>query len=328
VCASVYGAAVDAVGALLDGPRARSAFLLRSTLAPPWAIRVEDEAPLTVVAVVRGAAHLLPDTGEPALLVPGDVAVVCGPGAYTVADDPGTPPDVVVLPGQVCRTPAGQELGTITSTGPRSWGNRADGGTVLLTGTYQHVGEVSSRLLAALPALLVLPGAGRSDPLLGHLCAELDRDEPGQQALLDRLLDVLLIGALRAWFARPEARAPGWYLAHSDPVVGPALRLLHDDPAAPWTVASLASAVGISRAALARRFGELVGEPPMAYLTSWRLALAADLLAEPGATVGAVAGKVGYGSSYALSTAFRRVRGVSPSGHRAGLTAAPAGPGC
>ena len=134
--------------------------------------------------------------------------------------------------------------------------------------------------------------------------------------MLDRLLDLLLIAVLRAWFARPEAQAPGWYRAHGDPVVGPALRLLHNSPAEPWTVAGLAKEIGVSRAALARRFNELVGEPPMAYLTSWRITVAADLLREPGATVGSVAPQVGYGSSFALSTAFKRVRGVSPQEHR------------
>ena len=92
---------------------------------------------------------------------------------------------------------------------------------------------------------------------------------------------------------------------------------MHDDPAHPWTVAGLAAATNVSRATLARRFGELVGEPPMAYLTSWRLALAADLLREPDATVSAVAAQVGYGSSFALSTAFKRIRGISPREHRA-----------
>ena len=139
-------------------------------------------------------------------------------------------------------------------------------------------------------------------------------DQPGQEAVLDRLLDLLLIAVLRAWFARPEAEAPGWYRAHADPVVGPALRLLHNAPEHPWTLAELAAACGASRAALARRFSELVGEPPMAFLTGWRIALAADLLLEPGATVGSVAPQVGYGSPYALSTAFKRVRGIEPRG--------------
>jgi AraC-like DNA-binding protein len=101
-------------------------------------------------------------------------------------------------------------------------------------------------------------------------------------------------------------------------VVGRALRMLHNNPAHPWTVAALAAETAVSRAALARRFTELVGEPPMTYLTSWRLALAADLLREPDATIGAVARRVGYGSPFALSTAFKRERGVSPKQHRAG----------
>jgi AraC-like DNA-binding protein len=81
-------------------------------------------------------------------------------------------------------------------------------------------------------------------------------------------------------------------------------------------VAELAAEAGVSRAALARRFTELVGEPPMAYLAGWRIALAADLLLEPGATVGSVAPQVGYGSSFALSTAFKRLRGISPQQYR------------
>jgi len=103
--------------------------------------------------------------------------------------------------------------------------------------------------------------------------------------------------------------------------------MLHHNPAEPWTVATLAAATGVSRAALARRFTELVGEPPMTFLTGWRLALAADLLREPDATVGAVARQVGYGSPFALSAAFKRVRGISPQQHRiAAPPTAPAGP--
>jgi AraC-like DNA-binding protein len=93
--------------------------------------------------------------------------------------------------------------------------------------------------------------------------------------------------------------------------------MLHEDPGHPWTVATLAARTGLSRAALARRFTELVGEPPMTCLTGLRLALAADLLREPDATVAAVARRVGYGSAFALSAAFKRERGISPHEHRA-----------
>ena len=102
-------------------------------------------------------------------------------------------------------------------------------------------------------------------------------------------------------------------------MVGPALRLVHDRPAEPWTVGSMAATVGVSRATLARRFTDLVGEPPMSYLTSWRIALAADLLADPARTVAGIARQVGYASPFALSAAFQRVTGTSPAGHRAAL---------
>jgi len=309
---------MDALAGLLDGPRARGAFLLRSVLEPPWSLRIQDRAPLTLLAVERGEAWVVPDGAPPVRLRPGDVAVVRGPEPYTVADDPATPPRILIQPGQLSTTPAGEELCDDMDLGVRTWGERPDGSAVLLSGTYQLEGEVSRRLIGALPQLLVLAADAWSSPLLPLLADEIGRDEPGQEVMLDRLLDLLLITVLRAWFSRPEAEAPAWYRAHGDPVVGRALELLHEDPSHPWTVAGLAAKAGVSRAALARRFTELVGEPPMAYLTRWRLALAADLLLEPDATVGAVARRVGYGSAFALSTAFKRERGVSPQEHRDG----------
>ncbi len=153
---------------------------------------------------------------------------------------------------------------------------------------------------------------------------EVSRDDPGQQAVLDRLLDLLLLSTLREWFTRPEADPPGWYRALGDPVAGRALRLIHDRPARPWTVAALAEEAGVSRATLARRFGDLVGQPPMAYLTGWRLALAADLLVRTDATVESIARQVGYKSAFGLSVAFHRVYGTRPSRHRAAVTARPA----
>jgi AraC-like DNA-binding protein len=307
---------VDALAGLLDGPRARGAFLLRSLLSPPWSLRVQDQAPLTVVALVRGAAVVVSDAGETARMQPGDVAILRGPRPYTVSDDPGTPVQVLIHPGQRCTTPDGRELHQAMDLGVRTWGNDPEGSTVMLTGTYQLDGEVSRRLLEALPERLVLPGNALDSPLVTLLATEIVKDEPGQATVLDRLLDLLLIAILRTWFARADADAPGWYRALGDPVVGRAVRMLHNNPAHPWTIADLAAATGVSRAALARRFTDLVGEPPMSFLTSWRLTLAADLLREPDVTLGAVARQVGYGSPYALSAAFKRVRGVSPQQHR------------
>ncbi len=307
---------MDAVSGLLDGPRAQGAFLLRSILMPPWSIAIRDKAPLALLANVRGDAWIVPEEGTAVRLGPGDVAIRCGPGPYTVADHPATAPQVIIHEGQRCTTPDGQELFEMTQLGVRTWGNGLDGSTILLTGTYTTHGVVGQRLLAALPPLVVVGRESWDTPLVPLLATEIVKDDPGQEAVLDRLLDLLLIATLREWFAQPGAKAPAWYRAHSDPVVGRALQLLHNNPAKPWTVASLAAQSGVSRAALARRFTALVGEPPMTYLTEWRLALAADLLRERDATVGAVAHQVGYGSPFALSTAFKRRRGVSPRQHR------------
>lgn len=307
---------MDDVAGLLGGPRARDAFVLRSQLDPPWSMRIQDEAPLTLVTLVRGHACLV-RAGEVTRLGPGDVAIVRGPEPYVVADDPATPPQVVVHPGQRCTTPDGGEVADLTYLGVRTWGNAADGRTLMLSGTYELHSEVGGRLLRALPPVAVVTAAECPGPLVPYLAEEAARDAPGQAAVLDRLLDLVLIAALRAWFARPDADPPGWYRAHADPVVGPALRLLQEAPQERWTLQSLAAAVGISRAALARRFRELVGEGPITFLTEWRLTLAADLLREPGATLASVAAQVGYSSPYALSAAFKRVRGVSPREHRA-----------
>lgn len=309
---------MDFLAGLLDGPRAKDAFLLRSVLEPPWSLRIQDQSPLTIVAMVKGSAWIITDAGETLRLHRGGVAIVRGPGHYTVADDPATEPQVIIHPGQVCTTVSGDELKQAMDLGVRTWGNDLDGSTVMLTGTYEEAGEISRRLLDALPELLHLSETECDCPFVGLLAAEIVKDEPGQEAVLDRLLDLLLISVLRTWFSRPGAEAPTWYKANSDPIVGKALRTLHNNPANPWTVGSLASSIGVSRATLARRFTELVGEPPMSFLTSWRLALAADLLREPDTTVGAVARQVGYSTPYALSTAFKRYHGVSPQQHRVG----------
>jgi AraC-like DNA-binding protein len=307
---------MDAIAGLLDGPRARRAFLLRCTMDPPWAVHIRDEAPLSLVAVLRGRACFVVDGGEPCLLDQGDVAILLGPDHYLFADDPATPPQAIIHPDQRCTTPDGQEIPQMGSFGVRRWGNAADGATEVLTGTYNAEGEVSRRLLDALPPRLVLRRDEWQTPVLGLLAAEMLRDDVGQDAVLDRLLDLLLIDAVRTHFSRAELAAPGWYRARRDPVVAQAVRLLQESPAEPWTVGTLARQARVSRATMARRFADVVGQPPMEFLTQWRVTLAADLILDPAETVASVARAVGYSSPYALSAAFKRVRGVSPHQHR------------
>ncbi|MFI6369550.1 cupin domain-containing protein [Streptomyces sp. NPDC050546] len=309
---------MDALSGLLAGPRARGAFILRSVLSPPWSVRVEDAAPLSVVALAHGAAWVTPEAGAARCLSPGSVALMRGPAPYTFADTPSTPVQTVVRPGPHRTTPSGEHLREVVDLGPRTWGNDVPSdATVMLIGKYRMTGEVGNRLLRALPPVVVLPhGPQRPIDPVALLAEEVIREEPGQQVVLDRLLDLLLVTSLRAWFAQAETGAPAWYRALSDPVAGRALRHLHSDPASPWTVSALASRVGVSRATLARRFTELVGQAPIAYLADWRLDMAADLLQEPEATIEAVARQVGYASASALSTAFKRERGITPRQHR------------
>jgi AraC-like DNA-binding protein len=246
----------------------------------------------------------------------GGVAIVRGPDPYTIADDPSTSPQILIEPNQRCTTLRGEPLHETMNLGVRTWGNHPEGRTNFLIGVYQSHSEISASLLNALPHMLTLPSEAWDVPLIGLLASEIAKDELGQEVVLNRLLDLVLVSALRTWFSRPDAAAPAWYRAQSDPIVGRALRMLHNDPAHGWTVGSLASACGASRAAFARRFMELTGQPPMTFLTELRLNLAADLLLDPAAKVGSVAQQVGYGSPFALSSAFKRVRGTSPRDHR------------
>ena len=114
---------MDDIGGLLDGPRARDAFVLRILLDPPWSLRIQDEAPLTIMAVVRGDAWIGSDLdGEPARLVkPGEIAVMRGPEPYTLSDDPATAPQVIVHPGQRCMTLDGRDLAQAMELGVRTW---------------------------------------------------------------------------------------------------------------------------------------------------------------------------------------------------------------
>ena len=308
---------MDTLGGLLDAPRARGAFALKTVMSEPWSLRILAESPLTLIAGISGDFWVIPDSGEPISVGPGDIAITRAPDHYTVADSPSTPPEIVIHPGQQCRDMAGNSLLDEMTHGVRTWGNDPDGSTVFIVGAYEHLSDISDRLLRALPPVLSLAKSTWESPLVDLLCDEVVKDEPGQAAVLDRLLDLLVTAALKAWFAQRETTRPDWWRYQGDRIVEKALRIMHDKPEHSWTLDELASRAGASRASFARRFHDLIGEPPMTFLKNWRMALAADYLCQPDETVSSVAEKVGYATPYAFSAAFKRVRGVNPQEHRA-----------
>ncbi|MCX6466292.1 MAG: AraC family transcriptional regulator [Pseudonocardiales bacterium] len=317
---------MDAFGDLFRGVRAHGSLFGSSTLTAPWSLRFVDGAPLTLCTVLDGAGWVVPAGGPAVHLAPGDTVIVRGPAPFDVVDEVGTAAEPIEC-GEHCATP--EQGGTRHRLG---WHDDADdappGATTLVTGAYPVRGEIGRRLLDALPDTLRVPPDGTAGAVRDLLAAELAVDAPGQQVVLDRLLDWLLVCTLREWFDRPGGTPPAWYAAHRDPVVGRALRLLHAEPAAPWTVAGLADRTGVSRATLAKRFADLVGEPPLTYLTRWRMTLAADLLTErESATLAEIARAVGYSDAFGFSAAFTRVRGVTPSGFRRGATRDASRPG-
>lgn len=307
------------MGSLLDTPRARGAFALRAVMRPPWSLRILAESPLTLITPISGDVWVVPDGDSPLFLEPGDIAITRTPLHYTVACSPEEKPQVVVHRGQDCRDLLGNSLHQEMTYDVRTWGNDPQGSTLFLVGAYERSSDISPRLLRALPPLLVLSRQDWQSPLVPLLCDEMLKDEPGQAAVLDRLLDLLLTAVLKAWLAAQDKSAPLAWRVQEDRIVERALQLIHDQPARPWTLEKLALEAGASRASLARRFQNIVGEAPMAFLTQWRMAMAADLLCQPNETVETVSGKVGYATASAFSSAFKRTRGISPREHKVQL---------
>ncbi len=304
---------VDVFSDLIRGVRSHGSLFGSSALSPPWSLHFVDGAPLTLCAVLTGAGWVVPEDAPPEPLRAGETIIVRGPGTFTFVDEVGTLAEPIAC-GEHCATP--EQGGTRHRLG---WADEPGGETTLIVGAYPVGGEIGRPLLDALPVVVRVDAGGAGDPVLDHLAAEVAVDAPGQQVVLDRLLDWMLVCSLREWFDRPGGEPPAWWAAQRDPVVGDALRLLHAEPAAPWTVGSLAGRTGVSRSTLAKRFADLVGEPPLTYLTRWRMTLAADLLAgKESTTISDIARTVGYSDPFGFSAAFKRVRGVNPSEFRRG----------
>ncbi|WP_318208510.1 AraC family transcriptional regulator [Streptomyces sp. SJL17-1] len=296
-----------------------------------WCTRLAPYDGAGFHVVLEGHCRLLPDGGDPVELGPGDAVLLPHGTGHVIADGSA---DAARLARAV---PFERWLDGTLSRPPSEEGAVVE----MLCGKYRLDRSHVHPLLAELPPLVHLPNradqagdTGGADPglrsaiaLLGHEVAE---RLPGSGVALPSLLDLLLVYMIRSWTAENAATgsrvgaAGTWPAALGDPVTAAALRALHTDPAAPWTNDLLAAEAGVSRPTLARRFTALVGRPPMAYLTWWRLTRAAGLLRDTRDPLASVARRVGYSTPYAFSHAFRREFGTTPGQYRAGLAAATA----
>jgi AraC-like DNA-binding protein len=311
----------DDLSALLERINVRSVVYCLSDLGAPWGFRVEDSAVAKFHLVLAGSASLAVDadpptrialeTGELVLLAQGSGHVMQDRG-----DSPTRPLDRILAEHPV----AGGRL-TYGGNGPR---------TLLLCGGFTLGHGMPGDLLGLLPPVLVLDAVSNGvtrwlEPIFGLLRDEVASDVPGATAVLAKIADVFLTQTVRSYMSGMDAAiAPAGPAAAADPVVGKAVTLLLRQPDAPWTVASLAGEVGVSRTAFAARFRELVGEPPMAYLTRLRLGHAAGYLSTTDKTLQQIARLVGYESDAALSKAFRRAFGRAPGAYRREQLAVPA----
>jgi AraC-like DNA-binding protein len=294
----------DVVSALRTGPASSA----RTDVRGPWGMRFAHSFGATFHVVLQGNAWVLPVDGEPVALGPGDVVLMPRGLEHALADHPSSP--VVTFDPATAEIPQGQ--------GPRS---------LVLCGTYRLDRERPHPVLSKLPDVVVVPASpGRHRTLhaaISILGEELDAQRPGSAAVVPALVDALLVLILRAWFEDNECPTErGWARALTDPAVARALELIHERPGAAWTVAELATNVGLSRAAFARRFTDAVGEPPLTYLARWRMTTAARLLRDHDRPLAAVAKEIGYRSEFAFAKAFKRDFGVPPGTYRKQLTPA------
>ncbi|MGW1375502.1 AraC family transcriptional regulator [Streptomyces sp. NPDC002446] len=288
---------------------------VRTNGRAPWGLRLPPVAGAGFHVVLYGTCWLVPldDTSphvEPVPLSPGDVVFLRDGRGHILADHPATPAEEP----RAEQFQEGSPIGSVTlgGTGPE---------TSLLCGNYHLDQGRPHPLVRQLPEVIHLPTRHGRHPELSAavqlLGSELENPRIGSDGIVPALIDSLLLYILRAWLDdQPAATAQGWAAALGDPAVAPALSAIHDAPSDAWTVETLAERAGLSRAAFARRFTSLVGEPPMAYLTRWRMTTAARLLRESDAPLTTVAARTGYGSEFAFAKAFKREYGLAPGGYR------------
>lgn len=270
------------------------------TGAGRWLMRQPVKGYAFFCAVLEGSSQLTFDGQPPLILREGDFVLMPANPGFTIAtqgaDDPAQhsaqvshPADGVVRFGDQNGPPDLRHLG----------------------GIFTFASPDATLLLSLLPSLIHLQNEPRLITLVQQVNEESRAQRPARDAVIGRLLEIMLIEALRS--SRATADTPGLARGLADDRLALALRLMHEKPAHGWTVAELARQAALSRSAFFARFSRAVGMPPMEYLLGWRMALAKDLLSRQHKGVAEIAERIGYSSASTFSTAFTRYVGQPPS---------------
>lgn len=310
---------MDPLSDLLRVVRLDGAFFFAVEAAEPWSVETVAAKELSP-RIMPAAEHLISYhilTGghcyggligeEQVELVQGDVIVFPHGDAHVMSSGRG----VRVGPNVYSAAPARYaETVFLGEQGPR--------GASAVCGFLGCDRRPFNPLLAALPHRLLM--RGMSTAWLGGFTRQLIEESrlgrPGGDCVLTRLAELMFIEVLRRYLDELPPGQTGWLASLRDEVVGRVLTLLHSQPGHSWTLPELAREVDSSRSIVAKRFALLVGQPPMQYLTQWRMQVAANLLAQSGAKVAAIGGEVGYDSEAAFSRAFKKATGLAPGAWR------------
>jgi AraC-like DNA-binding protein len=315
VVRKVHDPGVDVLTDVLASLGLVGRLFCRSVLSAPWGLSFPSGSFGYFHVVERGSAWLggLPGRAKPIALSLGDFVVLPQGTGHSLADVPGR--RIVPIRDLVQETQS--ERGVLLVHG--------GGGpeTSLLCGAFGFRRWNGHPLVSLLPSVIHMRSgaAGRSewlDPTLQLLGSESLCTRPGHDTVVTRLIDVLFIQVLRAWLEEGAPRhGHGWLGGLRDSRIARALAAMHEKPGRAWTVRDLASRAGMSRSPFAAHFSSLVGEPPLSYLTRWRMQVAATLFQDdPELTIGHVASHVGYESEPAFNKAFKRATGITPGAFR------------
>lgn len=268
--------------------------------AASWAVRYPKFGEPSFCAMLDGECVLAVDGEAPVVLKAGDFVLLPATPGFTLSSTTAAVP-VLMDPASV-QTGDG-EIRHGSQEGPAE--------TRMLGGYFAFDSPDAPLLVSLLPTLLHLRGVQRLGALVQMVRDESLERRQGRELVLGRLVEILLVEALRS--TSSHGAPPGLLRGLADSRLGTAIRHMHEDPAYPWTIKELADRTALSRSAFFERFSRGVGLPPMEYLLAWRMALAKNLLRQKKFALAEIAEKIGYGSASSFSTAFNRYVGIPPS---------------